>query len=426
MLPGAPGRRGRLVNKMVNLRQDRGHDEAPAHISRPASEGAAANGRAAAPRSTVLSVRLGVADRSGSPAAVSWTADSPAAALAIDVIAASDGAPDPPRGAVLQSCFFNLQSALLAARRLQWALEGLTESSGAATAAAISIHAVEDPVAGSVGQMLEDLMPGQVLVSAGIAESVHQLPGVTLRPARDSHWRELQWPSQAGPSTLEADELSVLSLIRALGRQDPCPPRVEEPVPVVAAPVPATSGAHEAPASFDRILDETEPAQMPFWKKPWALVSAGAAVLVLLAAVIIPTMVSGGHSKKPDPVIETAPAKAPPSPPPASLPRVTGAPAAPETSQPQTPATKPGKQLKAAVNPGAGSEAPAIKPTPASCDLTAGEIPRSLSRAESLMYAGKLAEAQDAYQHLVGCPSAREKAVEGLRLVKQRMATQGP
>ena len=405
------------MNKMANLRQDRGQEAAPSRTTLPAREGAAANGLAAAPRKTVLSVRLGVADRSGSPTAVSWAADSPATALALDIITASDGAPDAPQGAVLQSGFSSLQSALLAARRLQWALEGLAESSGAATAAAISIHAVEDPVAGSVGRMLEGLMPGQVLLSAGIAEGVHHLPGFALRPARDSNWRELQWPSQAAPSTVEADEQSVLGLIHALGRQDPCPPRVEEPAPAAAPPVAETSVANEALATLDHILDETEPAQMPFWKKPWVLVSAGAAVLVLLAAVIIPAMVSGSHSKTPEAVIKTAPATASPATPP-----VVGGPAAPGTSQQKKPATNPGKQLKAATNPGAVTEPPAPKSAPSSCDLTEGEIPRSLSRAESLMYAGKLDEAQDAYQHLVGCPSARDKALAGLRQVKQRMA----
>ena len=42
------------------------------------------------------------------------------------------------------------------------------------------------------------------------------------------------------------------------------------------------------------------------------------------------------------------------------------------------------------------------------------------------MYAGKLPEAQSAYQRLLGCPSARDRANEGLRLVKQRIAAQSP
>jgi hypothetical protein len=40
------------------------------------------------------------------------------------------------------------------------------------------------------------------------------------------------------------------------------------------------------------------------------------------------------------------------------------------------------------------------------------------------MYAGKLEAAQDAYQRLAGCPTAHDKAAEGLRLVKQRIAAQ--
>jgi hypothetical protein len=247
-----------------------------------------------------------------------------------------------------------------------------------------------------------------------------------LRPAHDGNWRELQWQPQAGPSSFEADEQSVLGLIRALGRQDPCaesPGLAPAETPAPSAPAIATTGVYEAPASLGRSF--TDPEAPPFWKKPWVLVSAGAVVLVLLAAAIIPAMVSGNHPKAPvpDATTQTAPPTAPPSTSSPVAPSNAAAPAVPEKPRDQKPAAKPGKQPKAPASPVAINEPPP-KPAPASCDLTEGEIPRSLNRAESLMFAGKLEESQDAYQRLVGCPSAHEKALEGLRLVKQRMATQ--
>lgn len=431
MLPGVPGQRGRLLNKMTNLRQDRVPKPTLAHTSPPSGEQASANGRPVAAGSIVLSLRLRIPDSSGSPIPVSWGGDSPAAALAIDILAASGAVPDPPKGAVLESRFSNLQSALLAARRLQWALEGLAAGSGVATAAAMVIHAAADPVAGSATHTLERLSPGQVLLSAGLADPVQQVPGFVVRPAFDGHWRELQWQPQEPAPNLAADEQSVLGLIRALGRQDPCPPPVEAPAPAAVAPAPVTTGVYQAPPGLGRSLVEAEDAATPFWKKPWVLVSAGAALLVLLAAVIIPTMIS--HPKVQVPSTATTPAPmAPPVTPSSgsqsnttSQPNTTG-PVTTEKPHPQKPAGKSPKQPKVQDNAEGVTEQPPPPPKQgsSSCDLTEAEIPLSLQRAQRLMYAGKLEDAQDAFQHLAGCPSARDKALDGLRQVKQRMSMQ--
>jgi len=411
---------------MANLRQDRVPESTLAHTSAASANADApsVNGRTPASRGIVLSICLRISDSSGTPASVSpafisWNPDTPAAALAIDILTASGGAPDPPQGAILQSRFFNLQSALLAARRLQWAMEGLAENSGAATGANLSIHSTEDSVAGSVAKTLQGLLPGQVLLSAGMAEAVRQLPGLAMRPGADARWMELQWRSDDSKN-FAADEQAVTGLIRALGRQDPVPPQLEQerPPSPPATPVPATTGAFQAPASFGRSLDQPESAPGPFWKRPWVIVSAGAAVLVVLAVLIIPAMVSSGRPKAPVP---DAPAKtAPPAPSPVTPPAAS-VPPAPEEPRDQKPAVKPGRQPRTPANPGTATGQPQPKPAAGSCDLTEGEIPLSLQRAERLMYAGKLDEAQDAYQHLVGCPSAREKALDGLRQVKQRI-----
>jgi hypothetical protein len=344
----------------------------------------------------------------------------------MDMLGASGGVPDPPQGAALQSRFFNLQSALLAARRLQWGLEGLAESSGVAASAAMLIHSVDEPNAGSATHTLERLSPGQVLLSAGMADPVQQLPGFAVRPAFDGNWRELQWQSQGASTSLASDEQSVLGLIRALGRQDPCPPPAEAPTPPAPPPVTATTGVFHAPASLGRSLEEPEPAAGPFWKKPWVLVSAGAMVLVLVAAMIIPMMTSGGRPKPPvadAPTQTAAPAPAPSTPPSSSQPSGAGS-VAPEKPHDQKPSPKTSRPPKPLANPGGMTEPSTPKPPAGSCDLTEGEIPLSLQRAQTLMYAGKLEDAQDAFQHLVSCPSARDRALDGLRQVKARMATQ--
>src|SRR4051794_22307996 len=167
---------------MANQRKDRVPDPTLSPTSVPAStpspEGSG-NGHSATPRSIMLSVRLHTRDSSGTPTAVSWTPtaysdshpDSLAAALAIDLIKASGGAPDSPQGAVLPARFFNLQAALMAARRLQWALEGLTEHDSGTTAL-LAIHSAADADAlatAALESLVLQASSGSILLSAGLA-----------------------------------------------------------------------------------------------------------------------------------------------------------------------------------------------------------------------------------------------------------------
>jgi hypothetical protein len=406
---------------MANLRQDRVPDPTLSHTSALAGEAGDVNGSAAAARPIALSIRLRTSDSSGATTGVSWAGDSPAAVLAVDIITASGGAIDPQTASVLSARFFNLQSALLGARRLVWALEGLADSTHSATAATIAIHSLEEALSDGIAPALESLALGEIVLSTRTAEIVRQLPGMNLREAPGGNWRELQWRSQA--NNLAADEQSVLGLIRTLGREDPLAARVDAPPPPPAPVNTPTTGTYQAPARLGRSLEEPETA--PFWKKPWVMVSAGAAVLVLLGALIVPGLVSGNHSKAP--AAPDSGAKSAPVPVPADTPSV---PAAQENVHDQKPAVKSARAPKTEPRPepriDTRTEPAAPKPASSSCALTEGEIPLSLQRAERLMYAGKLPEAQSAYQRLVGCPSARDRAVEGLRLVKLRIAAQSP
>jgi hypothetical protein len=418
--PGAPdgGQTGRHLNNMANARKDRVPDPTLERATVPGPEGPAVNGRGGAPRSVVLSLRLRTQDSRGTQADVSWAADSPDAALANDVISASGGATEPLQGAVLVARFFNLSSALLAARRLQWSLQGLGESAGSlSTAASMAVHSMEDQAGPAAVSLLDHVAPGQVLVSSRIADAIEQLPGATLRASVDGNWRELQWRGVETPSGYSADEQSVLGLIRALGREDPCAAPVEAARPTFGT---QAAPAAEAPEGLGRTRLEPEP-ESAFAKRKWLIIGGAAAAVALAVALV--AIVSGGHSKttaqNPD-----AAAKAPP--PATSVAPLAAPPASsPVAEQPQTPKppAKPGRQPKTEAK----AEPPVVlKPPSGPCSLTEAEIPRSLSRAESYMYAGKLADAEAMYQRVLGCPSAHEKAVEGLQRVHQRMAAQSP
>jgi len=394
-------------------------------VSAPDS-GAARDGSPAAARSIILSVRLRTRNGGGFASDVSWAGESPAVALSLDLLSASGGAAEPPHGLVLSARFVHFQSALLTARRLQWALQGLAESAGSnPTAAVIAIHAVDDPASAGMATALErvspsaDLVGSSILLCGGIAGAVQQLPGVLLRETGDANWCELVWKGAEAPSSFSADEQSVLGLIRALGREDPCPspPEARIAIPVanrVTAPV-------EAPAVLEQSRADDEPGSA--WAKfKWLIVGGAAAALVLVVMLVISM---GSHSKAPvqnsdpsktaGPVAPANPTPNPPAPPVSEKPHE-AKPSPKSTKQARN--AQPDSQLKA--------EPPAQKPVTGPCDLTEAEIPRSLTRAENLMYAGKLEEAQAAYQRVLGCPSAHEQAAQGLQRVKQRMAAQSP
>ena len=434
---------------MANLRKDRVPDPTLLPPSVPASTPSAespGNGHSATPRAIVIWVCLRTQDSNGKPNLVSWPPaaypdshpDSLCAALAIDLIKASGGAPDPPQGAVLPARFFNLQSALLAARRLQWALEGLTEADSDTTAL-LAIHSAADALA--VPPALQSLVPetssGSILLSASLAETVRSLPGFTLRSAGGGPWTQLDWRSEHAPASLAADEQSVLGLIRALGRQDPVParadvpppepPRAEPPRPELAPPPPvgAVTGStpnFATPPTLGRSVMDTE-TDPPFWKKPAVLVSAAAVFVILVVVLVI--QLRGSHPKPDTTANPTLPVASEPV-----SPRVS-APVAPQVSPEAKPTPKPVKPPRSQPTPQPKVEAKTDTPPPprqpaGSCDLTEGEIPNSVSRAQRLMYEGKLTEAQSAFQRLVGCPSARDKALAGLQSVKQRIAAQSP
>jgi hypothetical protein len=420
--PG-PGDKVRLLNDMANSRQDQVLSQARSNPSTSGSEASSLNGIEPVSPSILLAIRLRTQDSSGSPADVSWVAGEPAAALAIDLISACGGVADEPRGAVTAARFLDLQSALLTVRRLQWALEGMSESAGSpATAASIVLDSLEDPAASTAAvQLLEHMAAGQVLVGAALGEALQQLPGATLRPTGNGNWHELLWNGAESSPGFAADEQSVLNLIRNLGREDPGPTQIDLPRSTAETPAAPVAARSER---LGRSSLDAEPA--PGFGR-WLIVGGAAAVVVLVAALLIGGMVFGKHGKSapPAPDISKQPATpAAPMPTPVAVPVVEKA---RESKPPAKPARPPRTEPKTESKTESRTEAaPSPKVPAVPCDLTEADIPRTLSRAESYMYAGKLTEAQAIFQRLLPCSSAHDKAQEGLDLVRQRIAAQSP
>ena len=192
---------------MTSLRQDRVPDQTLSQGSVPGGRSAADAAAPGTTRGIVLAVRLWTQDSSGQAAAVSWQSAAPIASMALDLITASGGAPEPAKGSILRADFYSAQSALLMVRRLQWALQGFAEGEASrGVAAAMLIHSLEDAGGETVATALENAGPGQVLLSGGIAQSVTQLPNVALRASAQGGLVEVQWSSSGPDASSAVDE----------------------------------------------------------------------------------------------------------------------------------------------------------------------------------------------------------------------------
>ena len=158
--------------------------------------------------------------------------------------------------------------------------------------------------------------------------------------------------------------------------------------------------------------------------KKWLIVGGAAAAVVVFGAVLIPFLVSGNHAKTAVP--PPAPSTSVAEPPPAIVPTPAPVQPAPATRRENAVnQTGPHFRREAAQDrPGWRIRSPS-RESSGKCDLTESEIPKTLDRAEHYLHAGQLEEAQVHYERVVGCPAAHEKAQAGLKLVKQRIETQG-
>jgi hypothetical protein len=278
------------------------------------------------------------------------------------------------------------------------------------------IRSSEDALGEPSPNALENAAPGQVLLSSAIAESVNQLPNVVLRGTGHDGLVEMQWRSFETELSSVADEQSVLRLIRELGREDPVEPELQAPTST-SAQTSQTPTSTMATGSFSTGRAHVEDdSALAGRKKKWLMIG-GAAAAVVLAGILI--MVLGHHAATPPAASPNATTRQVEQ----ATPAGGTAASAPDTSD-KAESTKSAEQKSSRTAEKASKAKAETAQTAAlgSCDLTEGEIPRSLARAESYLHDGRLSDAQDVYKHLAGCPSARQRAVEGLQLVKQRIA----
>src|ERR1700691_2007944 len=199
------------------------HDRAPDQTATQTLAIGASRIRAA---SALVSVRLWRNCEDDSPGDLFSGNLDPAVCLAIDMLVASRGDVVQTHGKTLVVAFSDVSTAILAARRLQWAFQGLSEADRfAGTAVAILIQSCQDlpdqPTDDSFCVPLEQAAPGQILLAQKASQFLDDLPGLATETIPDSALRELVWRLPDGESSMAADEQTLFRNIKGQGHGDP-------------------------------------------------------------------------------------------------------------------------------------------------------------------------------------------------------------
>jgi hypothetical protein len=328
---------------------------------------------------------------------------------------------------------------MLMARRLQWALEGFQEAANEhGTGAAILIELVQNSAGPSVAAMLSDAAPGQILLGSAISGDLGSLPGLAVREVAESGWSEVLWRGSGSATSYPADEQDLVRMIQKLGRQDPGPPKPKRQVsPVVPERTILKTPETSVPtAADDPILARAERGTPSVaGNRRWLIFGGAVAAFAIVAILLVVGLRHKSTAQSVEPLSTSAPIAEPDTS--SKADRKTGnaevklprndakspsaavAPIQKATDSKERRA--PGKPLKNETQ----ADLKTAKVEAGSCDLTEGEIPRSLERARNDMHQGKLYEAQSAFLRVLGCPLAHESAQAGLSEVRRKLEVRG-
>lgn len=382
-----------------------------------------------------LSVRLWRTQEGAEPSDLSWEGKDPAICLALDVLSASEGSVATPRGRFLIATFSGIQAAILAARRLQWAYQGLSEGSRTVgTSIAVLVHCTEDPPGqgaeiserdNAALDAVEKASPGQILLTAKAAEILQDLPGLPVRVATEAILCELLWNNAAEKTSRSSDEEMLSEFIKQNGLEDQASALAQTAAGSVAgANEPKEFSLAEVQAGVDSDAGDSAEARRI---GPRILIGAGCGVAAVLAIAVF-FVFSHKSQTNPAPVAvqQTAPAAVP------SAPLVQQPPSQPSTPPPaSTTAARPApakaappvqqsrKQEVAAHGKPASSEAgkshaAGTTASSASCDLDQSMVPKMLDQAERSRAQGDYPAARRQFLRVLACEPNNPRARSGL------------
>lgn len=426
-----------LQAKMAASTHSRKPEKAAKQAS-PRSQGeSVTTADASIPPNALLSLRLWNRTDPAHQAVSIWETDAPAVCLTLDLISASEGLPVARDGEVLVASFPTFQSAILAARRLQWAAQGFAEGAepNSGPLAAL-IHAPKEDPGQSVGEavhLLQQAAPEQILLSSQASRFFDNLPGFPLQAASGDGLRELVWRAPQNHSSRASDEEVLAQLVAQQAAQNQ-----PEPEPVRQAPIEEDFSAAAAARVTGRFQAE-EPQ-----KSSRKLFGGLAAAAVVIAAAAIFFFTRGNSTPAPDQSqTQTAPAStgssttpaAPESQPASTTSAASAASAHPKSAEPE-PSSKAAKNAQKGANKPA-QQASSDTPTPREekvapaksqqeaqrggrCDLDPSQYAGQIDQAWKKLGRGKYADAQREFAAVLACDSGNGRAKEGLE--RARMA----
>jgi hypothetical protein len=367
--------------------------------------------------------------------AVYWDDSSLECALARDIIVGSGGVPTESGGFALVARYDSVQSAAMAARRVQWSVQGFADGSQPHTLS-IRVLAGDDMAREDHdAQLLEQAPGGRIVVGEAAARALEEIPAFVVKPAEENPAvRELAWRADESQTTRAADEEAVARFIEQSGH--------------------AVYPAGEAEAGSQPAMDTTSWAEAEPERKSRTMLWVGLAAGVVIAAsaaffilrpkpeekkvAIVETPVTSSVSQTPSSTTPTSGTPAGTTSPAATNPAVekAGAPLTKaqkrelerQQKAQQAGSTKVAKDNTVQSEP----QAPAQEPKhqePAkvggNCQYSADQIPGLIQQAEISRGRRQYSVAKRKLQAALACEPGNSKAREALDLVRQAEAAEG-
>jgi hypothetical protein len=364
----------------------------------------------------------------------------------MDMIAASGGVISESHGQIVVARFPAFQDGMLAARRLQWALEGLLEMEVFhSTSLAVLVQSADDALAPKAKdaslEALARCSSAQILFGPRAARFAESMPGFVFGDGRDKALRELKWRGPTGEQTRSRDDDAIAQLIERKG-----PEAKAKAFPVHgAASSSATLAGRAHAATNARSQGEGATGQpstrifgQPRGRMLWIGGVALAAGLILAAipvyhflrpstpsVLVVPSQSpvgsatpaqAGGTADADQKVASGSPTQSDPGQ--VSEPvHETVAPLAPPQEKPNE--KKDRSSSKSEHGKSSAASEQAGSPTRRGCDLDQSEIRSQLALAESNQARGKYSDAQRQFETVLACEPGNARAVAGLKTVRQ-------
>lgn len=392
---------------------------------------------------SVLFVRLWTRQETGEPARAGGESVSPAVCLTLDILKASGAEPEMAADHVFVARYAALQAGVLAARRLQWAAQGFSESENPkeTAIAAVVQHAGDSPEEASFPEVLQHAAPGQILLTDNVGNALEEMAGFSLGPSTSTGFRELIWRSQDQHSTRSTDEMVISWFIEQKG-----PEFYSEAFSETPAKTDSNSGDEATTGRRRRQGDAEESDEAPVPTSIhksragliWSLGIAGVVVLLLAGVLVFhPFNDNPVQKASSTPPIESASTHTPAgqSEPvqqaPVQSARIQVAPPArslrfaPVPNPSNTVVHQPKQKIETEEPPKVEPPAKPAKQPDSRCDLDPSQYVGQIEQAEANMARGKYSAAQRQFESVLACEPGNARARGGLERVHHAQSAEG-